>query len=125
MNWVVRGGLATADRLMAGYGPHTGVPGLFGFSVQYQPGKSVDEIAQTRRFPNGQLSIAYDTELQAALAPLGYSMRIIRSPGRGYHHTLAVLYDANGQMLHALPRSAADALAGVFRQIANAYQGQP
>lgn len=125
MNWVVRGGIATADRLSAGYGPHTSVSGLFGFSVQYRPGQSVDEIAKVWRFPNGRLSIAYDTELQAALAPPGYTIRIIRSPGRGYHHTFAVLYDATGQMLHSLPRGAADALAAVFRQITNLYPGQP
>jgi hypothetical protein len=125
MNWVVRGGIATADRLIAGYGPHIGVTGLFGFSVQYQPGQSVNEIAKARRFPNGQISIAYDVDLRAALAPLGYTMRIVRSPGRGYHHTFAVLYDATGQMLQSLPRDAADALAATFRQINNPYLGQP
>lgn len=124
--WVVRGGIATPDRLIKGYGEHLAVPGLYGFSVQYAPGLSVDEIARARRFPNTLLSIAYDTELAAALKPLGYGLRIVRSSGRGYHHTFAVLYDdAGGAMLQRLPADAARALAATFRQITNPYPGQP
>jgi len=34
------------------------------------------------------------SELVAALQFLGYAMRLVPSPGKGYHHTLVVLYDA-------------------------------
>lgn len=122
--WVVRGGVATAGQLIAGYGEHLAVSGLFGFSVQYAPGLSVDEIARARRFPHTRLSIAYDTELSAAVTPLGYALRIVHSPGRGYHHTLAVLYDATGVALRTLPPDAARALAAAFRQIVNPYPGR-
>lgn len=125
MEWVVRGGQTTAERLMRGYAEHLGMPGLYGFSVQYQPGMGVDEIARARRFPNGGLSVAYDVELADALHPLGYAMRIVRSPGRGYHHTLAVLYDASNRMLTQLPEDAARALAATFRVIPNPYPGNP
>lgn len=76
----MRGGLATADRLVKGYRPHLSVPGLYGFSGQYAPGFTWEQIAHLRRFPNGRLSIAYDTHLLAALRPLGYTLRIASSP---------------------------------------------
>lgn len=125
MEWVVRGGIATADQLMRGYGAHASVHGLFGFSVQYAPGPDWADIARTRRFPHGQLSIAYDDDLQGALSPLGYSMRLVPSPGRAYHHTFAVLYDATGQSLRALPLDAAQVLAVAFQRVANPYVGSP
>lgn len=42
MEWVVRAGIATPKRLQEGYVAHTAVPGLYGFSVQYHAGLSVD-----------------------------------------------------------------------------------
>lgn len=123
MEWVVRGGVATTDRLRKGYGAHIAVPGLFGFSVQYAPGQSWGDIAKARRFPHGQISIALDGDLQSALLQLGYTMQIVASPGRAYHHTFVVLYDASGTVLHALPQDAALALERTFRQVPNPYQG--
>ena len=103
MNWVVRAGEAKAIDLVKGYAEHRLVSGLFGFSVQYHPGASWQELAQAGQFPNAQVSIAYDDDLSAALQSLGYSMRLVPSPGTGYHHTFVVLYDASGTMLTQLP----------------------
>lgn len=119
MNWVVRGGLASMKALTAAYKQHRGVPGLYGFSVQYATGITVEELARAGQFPHAQISFAPDDALAAALAPLGYQMRLIRSPGQGYHHTFAVLYDASGMMLQSLPRDAAHALHRTFRHRLN------
>ena len=98
MEWVVRAGEAKAPDLMKGYSEHDQVPNLYGFSVQYQPGMSWEELARAGRFPNAQISIAYDTDLHRALQSLGYDMRLVKSPGKGYHHTFVVIYDVNGMM---------------------------
>ena len=122
MNWVVRAGVANSNSLIKGYNQHQAVPGLFGFSVQYADAKSVEELAQAGRFPHAQISYASDDALQMALQPLGYTMKLISSPGRGYHHTFAVLYDAGGSPLQSLPQDAADALSQTFQQRPNPYQ---
>lgn len=122
MEWVVRGGIATPTRLIEGYGEHGGVPGLFGFSVQYGPGKTVEELARSGQLRNGQISYAMDDELVQSLKILSYTMRLVRSPGHGYHHTFAVLYDATGAMLHVLPADAANALSRTFQQRKNPYR---
>jgi hypothetical protein len=52
-HWVIRGGVATPSQLQAGTARHRGVPdppGLYGFSVQYQPGKTIQELAAAGRF---------------------------------------------------------------------------
>lgn len=121
MEWVVRAGVAAAASLIAGYNEHRAVPGLYGFSVQYAPGKTIEELAQAARFPHPQISYATDDALWAMLQPLHYSMRLVASPGTGYHHTFAVLYDANGILLRSLPQDAAIALSKVFRQRKNPY----
>lgn len=120
--WVVRAGVASAASLVKGYNQHRGVPGLFGFSVQYAPGKTVDELARAGNFPHPQISYAMEDALRAALRSLGYTMRLVKSPGQGYHHTFAVLYDATGSMLHVLPQDAAIALSKTFRQRPNPVQ---
>jgi hypothetical protein len=106
---------------MEGYRQHLGVPGLAGCSVQYALGQSVDELAQAGHFKNRQISIATEDALAAALRPLGYAMRLVASPGRGFHHTLVVLYDASGTMLPRLPQDAADALSRTFQRRPNPY----
>ena len=125
MNWVVRGGLATAQSLMAGYKEHAARPGLFGFSVQYAPGKSIVELAFAGRIRNDQISYAGDSNLLVALQTIGYSMRLVNSPGYGFHHTFAVLYDGNNTMLITLPQNAADALSRTFHQQPNPYYNHP
>lgn len=119
MNWVVRAGVAGAQSLIAGYAQHRRVPGLFGFSVQYAPGKTVEELARAGQYPHAQISYATDDALLVTLQPLGYIMRLVQSPGMGYHHTFAVLYDATGTMVQVLPADAATALSGTFRQRPN------
>lgn len=120
-NWVVRAGVVAPKLLMAGYRPHLGVPGLAGCSVQYAPGRSIEELSQAGQFKNAQISYATEDDLRAALQLLGYALRLVRSPGRGYHHTLAVLYDASGAMLQRLPLDAAEALSQAFQRRPNPY----
>lgn len=66
------------------------MPGVYGFSVQYNAGSSVDELAQAGKFRNARISFQDEDVLQAALAPLGYRLVLIQTPGGGYHHTLTV-----------------------------------
>src|SRR5579884_1217939 len=108
--WVVRAGVATAQALTAGYAEHDEVPGLFGFSVQYAPGLTIEDLAQAGQFPHKQISFATDDSLAAALMPIGYRMSLVKSPGLGYHHDFVVLYDATGTIVRDLPPDAADAL---------------
>lgn len=122
MEWVVRAGMAEPGNLQANYQEHDAVPGVFGFSVQYQAGRTIDELAQAGQFPNAKISYAYDGELAATLSPLGYSMRLVATPGRGYHHTFMVLYDASGAMLLDLPDAAAQALSSAFRRTDNPHR---
>jgi len=118
----VRAGIASPISLVKGYNHHRGVPGLFGFSVQYAPGRSVEELALAGQFPHEQISYATDDALRLALQPLDYTMNLVRSPGRGYHHTFAVLYDVSGLLLQSLPQDAAVALSQTFRHRSNPYR---
>lgn len=120
--WVVRAGLAAFDKLIEGYDEHKLAPGVFGFSVQYAPGKTVEELARAGQFRNAQISYAYDTDLARALNALGYDMRLLQTPGTGYHFTLVVLYDVTGQMLDALPEDAARAISTTFQRRKNPYR---
>lgn len=106
---------------MNGYREHATVHGLYGFSVQYAQGRTVEELARAGQFPHAQLSVATDDALAAALIPLGYEMRLVPSPGKGYHHTFAVLYDASGVPLRTLPLDAARALSATFWQQPNPF----
>ena len=113
-NWVVRSGIATLSQLQAGTGKHLGVPdppGLFGFSVQYHPGKTIQELAAAGRFRNVQISVTIDKELIAAGISAGYSVSIVKSPGAGYHHTVQVPFP--------LPTDLAVAFSAVFKQMPN------
>lgn len=121
-DFVVRGGMATPDGLQDGYEPHDQVPGLFGFSVQYDSQVSLDELCRAGQFPNSMVSYATTPMLQAALAGLGYRMQLVKSPGKGYHHTFAVLYDASGIMLRDLPETAALAISNTFTRMANPHR---
>jgi hypothetical protein len=111
---VVRGGIATPSQLQAGAGRHLGVvelPSLYGFSVQYQPGKTVTDLATAGRFRNTQISVTTAEELIAAGKATGYTLIIVKNPGTGYHHTIQTPYP--------LPVELATALSVVFRQLPN------
>ena len=113
-HWVVRGGVATPGQLQAGTARHRGVPdspGLYGFSVQYQPGKTVHELAVAGRFRNAQISVTTDAALVAAGVAAGYAVSIVKSPGTGYHYTAQVPFP--------LPLDLAVALSAVFTQQLN------
>jgi len=100
--------------LQAGAGKHLGVvglPGLFGFSVQYQPGKTIEELAAAGRFRNAQISVTTAEELIAAGVAAGYAISIVKSPGTGYHHTVQVPFP--------LATDLAAALSAVFKQESN------
>ena len=119
MEWVVRAGEAKPQNLMDRYTEHLGMRGVYGFSVLYQPGLAWQALLQPDGFPNPTVSVASDDDLAAALAPLGYTMRLIKTPGRRYHHTFCVLYDATGTMLQRLPRDAAEAISRTFVRYPN------
>ena len=112
--WVVRGGVATPSQLQAGTARHRGVPdppGLFGFSVQYQPGKTIMELADAGQLRNAHISVTTAEALVAAGLLAGYPVRIVQSPGIGYHYTVQVPFP--------LPLDVAVALSAVFTQMPN------
>ena len=121
VDYVVRGGAATADLLQKGYDQHRGVPTVYGLSVQYALGqnKTLRELSVAGQLKNGQISYATPDELAACLQPLGYTLRLIKTPGLGKHHTLCVMYDANNSILQKLPRDAAEALSAVLHRMPN------
>ena len=113
-NWVVRGGVATPGQLQAGTAKHRGVPdppGLYGFSVQYQPGKTIQELTAAGKLRNAQISVTTGAALIAAGVSAGYPVHIVKSPGVGYHHTVQVPFP--------LPLELAGALSAIFTQMPN------
>ncbi len=84
MEWVIRGGVATPKQLSDGFGRHAGTATpLYGFSVQYQPGKTIDALVLMGQFHNGQISVAFDEDLQQAIQSVGYTMRLVKKSGPG------------------------------------------
>ena len=122
VGYVVRAGEAKAIDLIHGYAPHRLVPGLYGFSVQYAPSKRVEELAAAGQFPNATISYEDEAVLEHAIAPLGYHLRLVSSPGKGYHHTFCVLYDVTGTLQTALPADVAQALAATFKRMPNPHR---
>lgn len=113
-NYVVRGGVASANNLMNPNTTreHLAVDGLFGFSVQYRPGLSIQQFAAAGQFPHAQISVTTDAVLLGAAAAAGFpTVRIVSSPGRGYHHTVEVPTP--------LPLVLAEALSTAFFQMPN------
>ena len=111
---MVRGGIATPQQLQAGTTKHRGVPeppGLYGFSVQYQPGKTVTALAVAGKFRHARISVTTDDALRAAGVSAGCVVWLVRSPGGGYHHTMHVPFP--------FPWELAEALRAVFTQMAN------
>ena len=122
--WVVRGGIAAPQYLIAGYAEHKKVSGTYGFSVQYQPGISVDDLAKAGQFPNAEISYAQKADLEAAIQYFGYAMELRRTSGIGYHHTFIILYDASRQMIHSLQQfpHVAQAISDTFQHKTNPYR---
>ncbi len=111
-NWVVRAGVVTPQSLQRGSASHLAVPGLYGFSVQHQPGKTINALAAAGQFPNAQISVTTVEMIEVAATLLGYfSVGVVPSPGRGYHHTVEVP--------NPLPDDLAQALSLVFVQMPN------
>jgi hypothetical protein len=125
MGWVVRAGVANALDLQKGYRVHLSVRGLFGFSVQYHASLPWQELARVGQYPHAQLSIGEESDLRAALQSLGYDLRLVASPGAGYHHTFVVLYDAKGVMLRQLPLAVAEKRHETFTRVPNPYRVRP
>jgi hypothetical protein len=90
--WVVRAGLATPSQLQAGVAEHRRRPGLYGFSVQHSPGLTVEQLAAAGQFKHGQISVATVERLVAAGIAVGYDVRVVASPGNGFHHTVVAPY---------------------------------
>ena len=110
-DWVVRAGVVTAAGLQSRSSDHVGTPGLHGFSVQHEPGKTIYELAEAGQFPNAQVSVTTVEELIAAAASAGYTVRVVKSSGRGYHRTVEVP--------KPLPDDLAQALSTTFSQLPN------
>jgi len=125
MGWVVRAGEAKAADLVGGYRQHLNVPGLYGFSVQYAATVPWQELARAGQFPNAKVSIAVEQDLRVALQSLGYDLRLVPSPGVGYHHTFVVLYDATGTMLTHLAFPIAQKLYETFAHVPNPHRVRP
>jgi hypothetical protein len=93
------------------------VPGLFGFSVQHEPGKSIEELAAAGRFPNKQISVTTAEALFNAASRAGYEVALVKSPGKGYHYSVEVP--------DPLSPDLADALSSVFVQMPNPAPANP
>jgi hypothetical protein len=81
--WNVRAGVTMPQTCIDGYTEHDEVSGLFGLSVQYAPGRSIEELAQAGQFPHGQISYATDVALEAALSSLGLPRAARQDAGIG------------------------------------------
>ena len=81
---VVRGGVVTSEQLQNGCSEHAEAPGIYGFSVQSAPAKTVDELARAGLFPNKQIGVTNVGAVRAA----GYN--VVPTPGRGFHATVVV-----------------------------------
>ena len=98
--FVIRGGLATPENLMAKTGPAPN--GLTGFSGTSAPGMTVDQLAREARYPNGKISSSTVGEL----AILGYPVAATPLPGQPLHVTVVTP--------SPLPRDQAEILSKAF-----------
>ena len=113
-NWIVRAGIVTAESIDSRSSEHLQFPGLYGFSVQYQPGKTISELAQAGQFPNAQISVTTVEQLVDAAALVGYTVKVVESPGRGFHHTV--------QLPRPIPAGLAQALSDAFLSMPNSVR---
>jgi RHS repeat-associated protein len=105
--YVVRGGVATAQRLQIATTPtpQYNVYGVTsGFSVQAARGKSVPELAKGGRFYNLQISVSTETAIREVSVAAGYPVQIISTPSRNsdYHCTVTAPFPAQNLLSWAL-----------------------
>ena len=114
-DWVVRAGKANWQDLIAAYQPDPNVLGVYGFSVQYGSNLAWEDLARAGQFPHKSVCYAERSDLENAVAQLGYALLLIATPGKGYHHELSLTLMQNGVMLQSLPVAVAKALSTVFQ----------
>ena len=94
--YVVRAGIAEADSLMAGSTPITingqPLPGVRGFSVQSERGKSIEELAKAGQFRHKRISVTTENTLLAVGRILRFPIKVVKTPdsGPGYHCDVTV-----------------------------------
>jgi len=81
---VVRGGSVTGDQLADGCGFHLDRAGVYGFSVQVEPGRTELDLARAGSFPNKKISVTTVAQVR------GLGFDVVRTPGRGFHATVIV-----------------------------------
>jgi hypothetical protein len=84
---VVRGGTCAGAHLFNGCSAHAAHPGIYGFSVQCDVGKTTEDLARAGQFPNGKIGVSSVGAIRAA----GYE--VVETQGRGYHATVVVPQD--------------------------------
>lgn len=52
-------------------------------------------------------------------------MRLVSSPGQGFHHTFAVVYDASGAIVTQLPFALATVISQTFQRQRNPFRVRP
>jgi hypothetical protein len=118
-DWIVRGGVATPEQLRDGTSEHRDVPGLTGFSVRRQPGKTVEELAAAGQFRNRIISVTTVRELVLAGQRAGYAIQVLPTPRGLYHQTVQTVVTP-----HPLPYDLATALSRAFSQRENPARAQ-
>lgn len=104
---VVRGGKPSSGSKLRG-GCRLHPDGYFGFSVQAEPGLSVEKLG--RALPHKSLGVTTVEEIRR----MGYD--VIRTSGNGFHATVVVPDDWNVED--------ADRLARIFREANNPSPGR-
>ena len=112
----MRGGESAVDSLIYAYGSVTSMPGHYGFSVQYQPGKTVDELAAVGQFPHGKISYATNVQLKSVAITLGYDIHFLPTynDGPGFHHDLEVVSLPSLKGVELLPGNLAEGFSLTF-----------
>lgn len=125
---IIRGGDLTHSNapqfLMNGYTQYHNSPGVYGLSVVFHQGYTLDQLAKAATFPNGSISYSVIARIRAELAALGmgYDMVLWKTHSNTYadHHTLGIT--RNGQIETQLERIVANALINAFSVVPNPYK---
>jgi nitrate reductase NapAB chaperone NapD len=125
---IIRGGNLSqsnaAQILMSGYTQYRNVPGVYGLSVVFHQGYTLDQLVKAASFPNGSISYSMIARIRAELAALGmgYDMVLWKTHSNTYvdHHTLGIT--RNGLMETQLEYIVANALIKAFIVGPNPYK---